>query len=167
MYLEKHEPSYLVVNRQDETIQPIVKYACFANRFNTNFNIHFSNNRSDTCQKCDQLQNMIKSETNEDAINELKSEKKYMYVKQNIHVYCSISGNSTVKELYSFEKVGSKLLLDQRFLNELYNRPIQLKQAKYNDVQKLSAKYVPNEHQWFYNNLQVLDPPNEQLSDSE
>jgi len=57
--------------------------------------------------------------------------------------------------------------LDQRFLHELYNGPIQLKQAKYNDVQQLSAKYVSNEHQWFYNNLQVLDTPNEQLSDFE
>ncbi|KAL5239056.1 hypothetical protein ACI65C_006466 [Semiaphis heraclei] len=391
MYLEKHEPGYLVANRQDQTVQPIVKYAYFANRFSTNFNIHFSNPRSDTCQKCDQLQNMIKSETNEDAINELKLEKEihirkaevfytdmkrfsteaklkdsvellsfdyqqnmalpyvpagdvfykrqlwsynfcihsaktkksyfFMYdestakkgqnevisflnyyflnilspdvnmvylfsdncsaqnknkllfaylsalvntptnnIKHIVHrypepghsflacdrcfghieklrrkvervylpteyekmvkdtnknynvihvtqdmiynyndyltplckkiitntnkvkflimsyryveyksegIYCSISGNSTAKELYSLEKVGSKLLLDQRFLHELYNGPIQLKQAKYNDVQQLAAKYVPNEHQWFYNNLQVLDTPNEQLSDSE
>jgi len=72
MYLEKHEPCYLVANRQDQTVQSIVKYAYFANRFSTNFNIHFSNPISDTCQKCDQLQNMIKSETNKDAINELK-----------------------------------------------------------------------------------------------
>lgn len=92
----------------------------------------------------------------------------YRYVEyKSKGIFCSISGNSTAKELYSLEKVGSKLLLDQRFLNELYNGPIQLKQAKYNDVQQLAAKYVPNEYQWFYNNLQVLDPPNEQLSDSE
>jgi len=49
MYLEKHEPGYLVANRQDKTVQPIVKNAYFANRFFTNFNIHFSNPRSDTC----------------------------------------------------------------------------------------------------------------------
>jgi len=84
MYLEKHEPGYLVANRQDQTVQPIVKYAYFANRFSTNFNIHFSNPRSDTCQKCDQLQNMIKSETNEDAINELKLEKEIHIRKEEV-----------------------------------------------------------------------------------
>lgn len=391
MYLEKHESDYLVARRLDQTIKPIVKYSYFAHRFNTNFNIHFSSPRSDTCQTCDKFQNILKSETNEDAINELKLEKElhlrkaevfytdikrfsieakqqetvellsfvyqqnmalphvpsgdvfykrqlwsfnfcvhsaktgkshyFMYdestakkgqnevisflnyyfhnilepgvemiylfsdncsaqnknkllfayflalintqtnsIKHIVHrypepghsflacdrcfghiekirrkiervylpteyesmvkntsknynvihvtqeiifnfsdylmplckkiitnkdkvkfsimsyrfveyksegIYCSISGNSTVKDHYTLEKVGQKLLLDQSVIHRLYTGPIKLKQAKYNDVQQLAAKYVPNEHQWFYSRLQVQDNPNENISDSE
>lgn len=90
----------------------------------------------------------------------------YRFVEyKNEGIYCSISGNSTVKEQYTLEKVGQKLLLDQSIIHTLYNGPIKLKQAKYNDVQQLAAKYVPNEHQRFYNNLQTQDIPNENTSD--
>lgn len=75
MYLEKHESDYSVARHLDPTAKPIVKYAYFSNRFSTNFNIHFSSPRSDTCQTCDQIQNITKSETNEETINELKLEK--------------------------------------------------------------------------------------------
>lgn len=92
----------------------------------------------------------------------------YRFVEyKNEGIYCSISGNSTAKELYTFEKVGQKLILNQSVIHTLYNGPIKLKHAKYNDVQQLAEKYVPNEHQWFYNNLQAQDIPNENISDSE
>lgn len=92
----------------------------------------------------------------------------YWFVEyKNDGIYCSISRNSTAKEQYTLEKVGQKLILNQSIFHTLYNGPIKLKHAKYNDVQQLAAKYVPNEQQWFYNNVQAQDIPNKNISDSE
>jgi len=51
------------------------------------------------------------------------------------------------------EKNGEILYINDDELLKLYNSPIKLKLAKYNDVTQLASKYVPNEYQWFYTNL--------------
>ncbi|KAF0752181.1 NAD-dependent protein deacetylase Sir2B-like [Aphis craccivora] len=79
----------------------------------------------------------------------------YRYVEYNRNegLYCGTSGNSTIREHYNMEKNGEILYINDDKLLKLYNSPIKLKLAKYNDVTQLASKYVPNEYQWFYNNL--------------
>lgn len=78
----------------------------------------------------------------------------YRYIEyiSNDGLYCGTSGNSTIREHYNLEKNGEKLIITDEIM-KLYNGPIKLKLAKYNDVIQLASKYVPNECQWFYMNL--------------
>jgi len=43
-------------------------------------------------------------------------------------------------------------MIEER-LTKLHNGVIQIKEAKFKDVQDLATKYVPANNIWFYNNL--------------
>lgn len=82
-------------------------------------------------------------------------------------IFCSVSGNSTNKENFVLEKSGQKLIIDDNNLQKLYMNPIKIKKAKFDDVNHLAVKYVPEEFQWFYRDLIVEDHPNIENYDSD
>lgn len=60
LYLKKHEPNtWKSIHEGNTSIKPNVTYDFYRNHFLTNFNLSFGYPRSDTCQKCDKLQNCI------------------------------------------------------------------------------------------------------------
>lgn len=78
----------------------------------------------------------------------------YRYVGYNNDgIYCSTSGNSTIKEKYILKKNNVELIINENKLLRLYNDPIKLKLSKFNDITQLACKYVPQEYQWFYSAL--------------
>jgi len=68
-------------------------------------------------------------------------------------LFCSVAANSTAKEEFHPEKKGATLKLIEERLTKLHSGVIQIKEAKFNDVQDLATKYVPAYNMWFYNNL--------------
>lgn len=78
----------------------------------------------------------------------------YRYIEYTTDgLFCSVSGNSTSKEKFSLVKPGLKLEINENDIRVLYNSPIKLKKAKFNDVTQLAIKYVPEQYQWFYSGL--------------
>jgi len=58
----------------------------------------------------------------------------YRYIEYNSEgLFCSISGNSTVKEKFLLEKKGVEVKLSENMLN-LYNGLLCIKSAKFQDV---------------------------------
>ncbi|KAI4463263.1 dna-directed rna polymerases i ii and iii subunit rpabc2 [Holotrichia oblita] len=58
-----------------KNIDPKVSYDFYYRHFNYNYNISFGNPRSDTCQKCDKLENSIVAEEDLEAKSKLQQEK--------------------------------------------------------------------------------------------
>ncbi|KAL5241699.1 hypothetical protein ACI65C_013355 [Semiaphis heraclei] len=75
LYLEKYEIDVYNKMQNDEETKPIVKYDFFCRFFADNFNIRFGYPRTDTCQTCDRLKNVIDVETNEESKMLLETEK--------------------------------------------------------------------------------------------
>ena len=63
VYLQIHEPEqYLLLQRgMKANMNPSVKYASYKHIFDTEFNIGFGSPRSDTCLKCDQLEQEVEA----------------------------------------------------------------------------------------------------------
>lgn len=76
MYLEKYEHDFLERKSKGEQCKPTVKYDFYWNYFNNNFNLSFSTPKSDTCQTCDRLQNLINAENDNLIKKSLLDEKK-------------------------------------------------------------------------------------------
>lgn len=75
MYLEKYEHDFLERKSRGEQIKP-VKCDIYSQYFNTNLNLSFATPKSDTCQTCDRLQNLINAEKNDLIETQLQEEKK-------------------------------------------------------------------------------------------
>lgn len=75
LYLEKHEQDILEKLKNGEKVKPIVKYEFFSDYFNKKFNLSFGNPKSDTCQTCDRLQNLINAEIDQEIKLSLIEEK--------------------------------------------------------------------------------------------
>lgn len=84
MFLEKYDPNIFELMKNDKNAKPAVKYKFFCEYFNNNFNLSFGCPRSDTCQKCDHLQNVIKSEIDLEAKHQLELEKEIHLKKAQI-----------------------------------------------------------------------------------
>jgi len=84
MYLEKYETELYIKLKNGEKIKPIVKYPFFAKHFNENFNLSFGSPKSDTCQTCDKLQNLISSEEDIEIKSTLVSEKEAHLMKAEL-----------------------------------------------------------------------------------
>lgn len=90
----------------------------------------------------------------------------YRYVEYtNEDIFCSTIGNSTAKEKYTLNKTGEELTINENGLLRLYNEPIKLKLAKFNNITQLASKYVPQEYQWFYIGLTAAEESNTNNSD--
>jgi len=50
-------------------------------------------------------------------------------------LFCSVAANSTAKEEFHPEKKGATLKMIEERLTKLHNGVIQIKEAKFNDVQ--------------------------------
>jgi len=70
------------------------------------------------------------------------------YTKEGL--FCSIFANSTAKDHFVIEKNCCKFKYPMENLPLLYNRRLNIKAEKIKDVRELAAKYVPDEHLWFY-----------------
>lgn len=75
MYLEKYEPTNYQRLTSGEQCQPQVTYDFFYRHFTSNYNISFGVPRSDTCQTCDRLVNLIAAETDVESKVALQTEK--------------------------------------------------------------------------------------------
>jgi len=76
MYLEKNEPEkFELIQRGEKNIKPIVKYDYFSEHFKNNFNLSFGTPRTDTCQTCDRLKNLIYHETDQELKLQFELEK--------------------------------------------------------------------------------------------
>lgn len=75
LYLEKYENDVYIKMQNNEESKPILKYDFFCRFFADNFNISFGYPRTDTCQTCDRLKNVIDVETNEESKIILETEK--------------------------------------------------------------------------------------------
>jgi len=84
MYIEKYEPDIFEKLKNGENVKPIVKYQFFTKYFNTNFNLSFGNSKTDTCQTCDRLQNLINAELNPDIKLSIVQEKEIHQKKAEI-----------------------------------------------------------------------------------
>ena len=62
--------------KKGEKCKPQVKYDFYWKYFNKNFNLSFASPKSDTCQTCDRLQNLINTEKNNLIKINLLDEKK-------------------------------------------------------------------------------------------
>lgn len=84
MYLEKYEHDFLERQSKGEKCKPKVKYDFYWQYFNKNFNLSFASPKSDTCQTCDRLQNLINAEKNDLIKANLLDEKKIHIEKAGI-----------------------------------------------------------------------------------
>lgn len=84
LYLEKHEQDILEKLKNGEKVKPIVKYEFFSDYFNKKFNLSFGNPKSDTCQTCDRLQNLINAEIDQKIKLSLIEEKEMHKKKADI-----------------------------------------------------------------------------------
>ncbi|KAL5246209.1 hypothetical protein ACI65C_013617 [Semiaphis heraclei] len=75
LYMLKFENENWQQIQENENIKPNLSYDFYRKYFLTNFKLSFGYPRSDTCQLCDKLHNLIKVETNEELKNKLKTEK--------------------------------------------------------------------------------------------
>ncbi|XP_025192024.1 LOW QUALITY PROTEIN: uncharacterized protein LOC112592227 [Melanaphis sacchari] len=76
LYLEKNDPEVFEMIQKGETnIKPIVKYDYFSEYFKNNFNLTFGTPKTDTCQTCDRLKNLIDHETNLEIKRQFEVEK--------------------------------------------------------------------------------------------
>lgn len=70
-------------------------------------------------------------------------------------LFCSIYGNSVGFEKFLLQKKSAILKIPVENVPLLHPEVLKIKEAKFQDVQDLAAKYVPPENLWFYNNLVV------------
>jgi len=75
LYMLKYENENWQQVLENENIKPNLSYDFYRRYFLTNFKLSFGYPRSDTCQVCNKLQNLIKVETNEELKNKLQTEK--------------------------------------------------------------------------------------------
>lgn len=75
LYLEKYETDIYKKLQDGEKVNPTVKYDFFTRHFADNFNISFGFPRTDTCQTCDNLKNVIDAEIDMEQKIKLQTEK--------------------------------------------------------------------------------------------
>lgn len=83
LYLKKYEPDIHAAIENGQQEKPQVTYDYFCRHFVTNYNYSFGKPRSDTCQTCDRLDNLISAEKNEEVKKNLKVEKEVHQKKAN------------------------------------------------------------------------------------
>jgi len=77
-------------------------------------------------------------------------------------LFCTVYHNSVGFEEFHLQKQSSILkFAEENNLPLLHPEILKIKEAKFQDVQDLAAKYVPPNYLWFYNNLVV-----EQISEN-
>jgi hypothetical protein len=108
LYLEKYEIDVYNKMQNDEETKPIVKYDFFCRFFADNFNIRFGYPRTNTCQTCDRLKNVIDVETNEESKMLLETEKqvhvsKAEFFYQNLKKYEKESKINNTTEVLCFD----------------------------------------------------------------
>lgn len=79
LYLEKFEPEQYALLEDCKEMKPIVTYDFYCRQFNLNHNVSFGNPRTDTCQKCDRLNNLI-------AAEEIPENKGLLVTERQVHL---------------------------------------------------------------------------------
>lgn len=60
LYLNKYENQCYELLQQGQNVKPLITYDNFFRHFKENFNYSFLRYMTDTCMKCDLLENMLK-----------------------------------------------------------------------------------------------------------
>lgn len=109
LYLQKYEPDIYLAIEDDKKVKPQVTYDYFCRHFVSNYNYSFGKPRSDTCQTCDRLDNLISAEKDEEVKKNLITEKQvhekkanYFYTKMKEDT-AEISENKDEMELIAFD----------------------------------------------------------------
>lgn len=97
LYLEKYENEVFRALQRDEEAHPKVTYDFYNRSFVMNHNISLGTPRSDTCQTCDKLQNLILAEL--DPVNKraLQTEK-YLYIRKSEIFYKKLKEVTTLSK---------------------------------------------------------------------
>lgn len=98
LYLETYEPEQFQLYENGKDINPEVSYDFYYRHFNSNYNISFGHPRSDTCQKCDKLENSIAAEENAEIKAKLNQEKSLHLAKAETF-YKSLKEKSTLAKV--------------------------------------------------------------------
>lgn len=61
LYLKKYENQCYELLQQGQNVKPLITYDYFFRHFKENFNYSFGWSRTDTCKKCDLLENKLRS----------------------------------------------------------------------------------------------------------
>lgn len=102
LYLKKYENHNYELLQQGENVKPLITYDYFFRYFKENFNYSFGRSRTDTCKKCDLLDNKLKSTLDEEEKNALKAEKE-VHLKKSEWFYRSLREHT--KEAQENEEV--------------------------------------------------------------
>lgn len=102
LYLEKHEAEVFAKLEKGEKCKPTVTYDYYSRHFNENYKLSFGSPKSDTCQKCDTLENQIKFEKNEETLKTLKIEKE-LHLRKSEEFYKEMS--LKIKESKTNDKI--------------------------------------------------------------
>lgn len=97
LYLAKYEPDQYILYEDGKDLNPKVSHNFYYRHFNSNYNISFGQPRSDTCQKCDKLENSIVAEENLETKAKLQQEK-------SLHLSKSESFYAALKEKSALAK---------------------------------------------------------------
>lgn len=109
LYLQKYEPDIYAAIQDDQQGKPQVTYDYFCRHFITKYNYSFGKPRSDTCQTCDRLDNLISAEKDAEVLKNLKTEKEvhekkadyfYMKLKEDI---AEVKMSNDQTELLAFD----------------------------------------------------------------
>ncbi|CAH0552506.1 unnamed protein product [Brassicogethes aeneus] len=129
--------------------------------FKANFNISFGHPRSDTCQVCDRIDIQLKGRAtlSEDEIKKIETEKNLHQTKAEVF-FKDMREKSDHEQNAPLPKIPSEKV-------KLYNKPLPLKKAKYDNVMHLAEKYVPKADIGYYNSLVSDEIMNEETDDTE
>lgn len=93
LFLEKYEPDVFREMQKGKESKPQITYDFYHRYFLHNFNISFGSPRSDTCQTCDRMQNMINAEQNIENKASLQAEKQ-LHIRKSESFYTSLKEKS-------------------------------------------------------------------------
>lgn len=93
LFLQKYEPKVFAEMQEGKECKVQVTYDYYHRYFLQNFNISFGSPRSDTCQTCDRLQNMINAEQDIENKASLQVEKQ-LHIRKSEVFYTSLKEKS-------------------------------------------------------------------------
>jgi hypothetical protein len=96
---------------------------------------------------CRIAENVIRIKQHTFQSNSSNITKYFLKLSNNIYNQNPIN-NHNGKEHYILHKIDNKSPFEN--IPKLYYKALEIKAAKFKDVQKLAVKYVPSEHMWFY-----------------
>lgn len=99
LYLKKYENHCYELLQRGERNKPLITYDFYFRYFKENFNYSFGRSRTDTCKKCDLLDNKFKSTLDKQERNAIKAEKD-VHLKKSEWFYKELKQRTEEAEKY-------------------------------------------------------------------